>query len=1031
MAWPFSRLPPGSGTAESFDGTLLGSFWIVHNRTRESIRGLYTKRYSPKERHDIISSLDGFQSLPRDVLRKISEYDERRMRHLIYTWRGIEDNIRLSSLPVQLGERPHLLGRLWRWCISTHVYNPNQVLRTWKKLCLYLQRSMADLPTEELPRELPGTRRGKLGHDWYQVYPWLWDIFHNIRTKTTAEFVTMASQSRNFPVPVQTEESALEEIFDFTEELKKPRLPRPRWLRETAKVLGRDARSLVDKSRIDLFPHISASFSASENFSRSRGGKGVEILKGFLDYFVYSQPAATLRAETWFGAEYVTIKGVPKMYTMCRRAPLDFQFPYFLSSSFRKEEAPETLLHMFLAETLGEEPPQVMEESIFGLDRDFPKQLHQLCIERLIEDGFFEDIRPYYNHLDAKVIAYASKTWSKPIPCRAHCVREPGGKIRWVTMEPAHVNMFIQPLAHMIAAGLGMIPSLYSAFNRSWKAWDFGDMLAIKPPTKPKWGFRLGVYDLTSASNNLDRGVLADILEGFTETFFPQDLKWKSYLRLVMSILFRDRHVFIYKDEVSREITHNFIATNGILMGNPLTKELLVMTSEIIHRYATRLLKGDVRFFTSWLIAGDDVAIYCRRPIMEKILDLHTQLGNVIKREKSFFSEYYAPFCQGGLFIKNIPLFHGKRLMYVDYNNTIVTDTIMSRLLTPFGTESLQSNPTAKNPVIGKGAALSSILKYYPYPHRVPQVIQIFHRNMGSLIPTDPMAFLPGEIGGYDLPHLLTDDELYARIMEAGSTVLFPIFRLLRSGERVPIWLEFLLRDARTGVSARGLENPTLDPMIKEYEAALLNYAKVESWTFKQVSEECKAYFRDHLKRDPLTVNDRDVRKYARLRGLMNSYEFAIHVDRSSAMRIFFLVAAGLFPLEKALPSKEKIPSPTLILEGFRKSEYWMRVKYDPFTSIRDLFRPENTLEGIKLFREWFYGGRPTVNKQLGTIYLRKSCYRDSLNGMRVPIWEPRSADEPFVKGSLEDPYRQPDKDLFIGSTVHVDRLGRSVRDYL
>ena len=79
-------------------------------------------------------------------------------------------------------------------------------------------------------------------------------------------------------------------------------------------------------------------------------------------------------------------------------------------------------------------------------------------------------------------------------------------------------------------------------------------------------------------------------------------------------------------------------------------------------------------------------------------------------------------------------------------------------------------------------------------------------------------------------------------------------------------------------------------------------------------------------------------------------------------------------------------------------------------------------------FKEWFFGGQKPVNRCLGNIYLPKSSYRDTLNGMRVPIWTPRRPDEPYVKGSAEDPFFEPDQDLFVGTTVCIDRLGRSKR---
>jgi len=248
---------------------------------------------------------------------------------------------------------------------------------------------------------------------------------------------------------------------------------------------------------------------------------------------------------------------------------------------------------------------------------------------------------------------------------------------------------------------------MYSAFNRSWKAWDFVDMLSCKEDPNLKGG-GVSVYDLTSASDNLDRGVSRLEVEKVLEAFFEPGPIW-IYVRMVLNVVFRDRHIIIFDDGPvcpSTPIKHHFIARNGILMGNAMTKELLVLSSEVVMRRSRMLLPSIQREKTYWFIAGDDIALYGTRHFFCKTMEIYESLNAVIKREKTFFSHIWVPFCQGGIFLKDIKLFNLRRLEKIPYDEHACVDIIMSRLLVPFGVESLAGNPNARNPVIGKGAAL-------------------------------------------------------------------------------------------------------------------------------------------------------------------------------------------------------------------------------------------------------------------------------------------------------------------------------------
>jgi hypothetical protein len=358
----------------------------------------------------------------------------------------------------------------------------------------------------------------------------------------------------------------------------------------------------------------------------------------------------------------------------------------------------------------------------------------------------------------------------------------------------------------------------------------------------------------------------------------------------------------------------------------------------------------------------------------------------------------------------------------VEYGESCCTDTIMSRLMVPFGSESLEGNPTARNPVIGKGAALKKLLDYFPRKEMVPMVIKIFHRNMGSLISNDVMCFLPATIGGYDCPHLIPLKDLWSRVIEELPPIMYSLFGVLTSRERTPIWINFLMRRCRTGISPKGLENPTLDALIQNYESALVTHAMVKNYHWAELEQLTVESF-ETRGLDPALIHARDIRKTAKRLNLMNGYDFAEVVDRSSAIRVFFLVAMGLIPLDRALPKRGALKSPSEILRGFAEKELPLRIKYDYVSDQKPAFSLQKSIEGYNAFKEWFWGGLREVNTSFGSLYLSRDCYIDSLNSMKIPVWEPNSVQKPYVKGSLEDPFREIDQDLFIGSVVTLNRL--------
>jgi hypothetical protein len=154
----------------------------------------------------------------------------------------------------------------------------------------------------------------------------------------------------------------------------------------------------------------------------------------------------------------------------------------------------------------------------------------------------------------------------------------------------------------------------------------------------------------------------------------------------------------------------------------------------------------------------------------------------------------------------------------------------------------------------------------------------------------------------------------------------------------------------------------------------------------------------------------------------MNGYDFAEVVDRSSAIRIFFLVALDKIPLARALPNKGILRSPSEILRRFHENELAERLKFDHADNKFSLSR-EKSIKGFLAFKDWFWGGMGEINTNFGSLYLPRNSYIDSLNAMKIPIWERNDQPRPVVKGSLADDFRDLDQDLYIGRVVTLNRL--------
>lgn len=466
-------------------------------------------------------------------------------------------------------------------------------------------------------------------------------------------------------------------------------------------------------------------------------------MKSFLDTYVRtpSEESTEEGLKTLWGAPYIKRKGYPLMYTMCREEPLSSEVDRFLHSAFYDDFAfPRSQLKAQFGMATS------LEEPMFGLDRVIPLQFLQHAISSCVESSYLDgpdhvvplDLDP---ELESR---YPFKMkGDATIPAKAHPVCEPGNKVRWVTMEEDFVTVALQPLAHWLAGTIGRYPSLVSAFSRSWKGWDVASILQRKEGLEHDESYGFGTFDLTGASNNLNRNLLRvcgeEVINAFSEGTH------RSFLLRLLDLALLDRVVEVSDCEDSASYM-SFRATNGVMMGNPVTKELLCLSSAVLHSITMKRSKDKCPFN---LIAGDDIFVYSSKKFFNDLLNTHRDYGNIINMTKTCWSKTMAFFAEEVLRLVPEGIGVGKLPNQVDYEElTLHPDVIKLRLLSPFGIQSTMQDSSFKNPAIGKGRSLKGMLDWHPRKDTAWVATRRFLRWMADFIRDDPLVFLPSHVGG-------------------------------------------------------------------------------------------------------------------------------------------------------------------------------------------------------------------------------------------------------------------------------------------
>jgi hypothetical protein len=1008
MLWPTGKVSTEPHSARELDGTLLGKYYLVGGGY--NINLWYNR--TPQQIEEVLKTLPLIGDLSGDVLNKLSKMSYGSVKRIIHLWRGIESALTCAN--IELINRPICLlhKKLWRWVISSSVHNYDTTVSIWKKVCLYFVHFAGNTSSQSLnpfPHGVPGGHNGHHGRMWVQMMPWLLDIqlanMLNVDKlpKGILERVGHLVQTRMTPPPPLNHKRFEKEFESWAADLTRD----PSFTDEHkskcnfamtyfTSFIQRDA-DLLSKVR----PHISLSGGGCYESPRAQGGRAIYMMREFVRRYILSPGSGDEHGRTWWGAPYELTRGVPPMYTMCRRFPLDIRISP-MSSSFRDPLGKNSQVMAAISEPNSEAK---VEEPMFGLDRILPLQIFQMSLEMCVERGYLPGPPFKWSPIDVLTPFHRN-----PIPCKSLFICEAGNKVRPLSEAPGCVTVALQPLAHWLEGIIKSYPSLNSAFTRTYKGWDFTQN--IMRGGKYLKGMGFSVFDLSAASNNLNTKFCRHMLQ-YLVSEFVTDNDTRFLLLQLGELLFAPRLIEVRRNQ--SDVEHRVIrTTNGLMMGDPGTKEFLCLSSAIIHLMT---FAGSLIPIPRNLIAGDDVIGLMWENQHDALLEMHVFFGNKINLTKAAFSKRLAWYCEELLVLIPESIGCGKASWQVDYESCdIHVDIVKLRLLSPFSSVSMMQDELHKNPAIGKGNALLKVLSWYPRKGVKDYCMNKFIVWMSEFIRDDPLVFIPRILGGYGLPYLGDREELYERVLDRYGTAIVGIYGHLRHSLSYHGVIDFLVRRMANGMSVRGL----LDPMTFLLASQFANLA------FAQFQHKCKTF--DQFKTELQTlksyeVSNKDVMRYINSQKFLAYNQIADNLDRLTAMRISVGVAAGFMDLEEIIPARDEyVPNPSEVYHEFLQKEVADRVWTADF-NVQTL-RPSGEL--INEFYHWIVKDecKPWVSPQR-LLWIPKEALIDSLNGMTIQLpWNPSiETDNNPVPGSIKDEDRAPGIDGSRSEMISLKRL--------
>lgn len=414
--------------------------------------------------------------------------------------------------------------------------------------------------------------------------------------------------------------------------------------------------------------HISVSNAGDPVYGRAQGGRPEAMLEDILPILL-SKPEKTGTTEVFPGFWYLAdTKGAERWRTWCRYNPLTF------TQIFSDEEEQE-----------------FMPQDEFGSEYEV----------RLP----FGNVQGFLGHdgaLGQQILACAIITGRESLEsgaysCRVSTLPESGGKVRIATTSPWWVLASMQGPGHVLRDMLKWFPECTDGLTRGQQAWNI--MNALRGDVK---GRHL-ISDLESATDALSRDVLKSMYDGFLEgaginnPFF----QWASRLAFADKI-------------ITLPCKRTFVATSGVLMGEPMTKGLLTLYNLVIGQIAARRCSFPPRIFR---IGGDDHFAIGPDNYLKSITQVHMELGSLISKSKHGIPAIAGKYCEGLLYFKSYDRSIKTWTLSKQPDkiaNCIFVDTLKLKLLSPYGSRVFDSDE--KNQAIGKARELTKFLSWSTFP---------------------------------------------------------------------------------------------------------------------------------------------------------------------------------------------------------------------------------------------------------------------------------------------------------------------------
>jgi len=386
-------------------------------------------------------------------------------------------------------------------------------------------------------------------------------------------------------------------------------------------------------------------------------------------------------------------------------------------------------------------------------------------------------------------------------------VKEPGGKIRPVTSSETWLNVYLSPAAHTLRGFLESIPACRVGLSESNGLFRFSQEYKIEPSIDDF----ISTSDMTSATDRAAHETGFGLLNGLITELHSQGALTKGerdYLKSAAALLTTPKRLqlktkgsekrLINKSVLDSEIDgvfdgdcFYFSNMRGIMMGDPLTKIVLTLSSYGAWRVTVKSPWNDVRDFRlittpskirnyskvkAYTCAGDDHLGIGPEEDLIRIPKVMESMGYEISWDKYNINKKYVSYCQlFGMLPRYNPVSMAKGVKNTAERKFIQIDVPKLRLLTQFQKMGGKENFDKPDPMVGKSLQMSKDIMYMRETLELEKVkddlgLSVYYARLRSFINlqsvyvrllmpswmewkliTNVMTYLPPEFGGLGL----------------------------------------------------------------------------------------------------------------------------------------------------------------------------------------------------------------------------------------------------------------------------------------